>query len=139
MSCCAAAETAGVDWRIDNDNPLAIFINGYRPLGSRTNDTPDPKDNGLQVYLNGDRLEVEYRGPGANDEQTWSFRAPMRNGAEAVVYLAVDPAAGSIRFSQAPNRFLLRGLTAEREKFPDPQVTIARCRMLQDRAQGQLP
>ena len=44
---------AGVDWQVSDQNPAAIFINGYVPLPGSGDARPGAQANGLQVYLNG--------------------------------------------------------------------------------------
>jgi hypothetical protein len=114
---------AGVDWQVNDQNPAAIFINGYVPVpdaGSRTG----TQVNGLQVFLNGQLVSgLTYRGLAANDEQSWSFQAPLAGGStNTTVYVSIDGASGTVRFSLPPGRLALTGVAPYKENFPDPQV-----------------
>jgi hypothetical protein len=60
--------------------------------------------NGLQVYLNGSLVDLQYRGVAANDELNWSFPATLKGGGSATVYVTLDPASGVVRLSQPPGR-----------------------------------
>jgi hypothetical protein len=108
----------GVDWRVDANNPLAIFINGYVPLGSRP--TALEAKNGLELYVNGSPVTPTFRGAAANGELTWAFLATLKGGSATTAYIAVDTAAGTIRFSQPPGGLMLTG--SQDKVRQDPQV-----------------
>ncbi len=117
--------SGGVDWRVNATNPASIFINGYVPLPA-TGDASRPGSsvNGLQVYISGQPVpNLQYRGLAANDEQNWSFPWPLRDGGQATVYVTIDGASGTVRFSQPPGKLQLPGgSTSPENSFPDPQV-----------------
>jgi hypothetical protein len=93
----------GVDWRVNDTSPLSIFINGYQPLQGDVSRS-GAQVNGVQLYLNGKLVTLTYRGIGANGEQNWSFPSDLKGGGSATVYVSVDEAAGTIRFSQPPSK-----------------------------------
>jgi hypothetical protein len=109
----------GVDWHVDQNNPLAIFINGYVPIAGRSG--PGPGTDGLEFYLNGKQITTTDRGLAANGEHNWSFDANLKNGTNTTVYLAVDESAGTIRFSLAPNQLALTGWN-DPNRPKDPEV-----------------
>jgi hypothetical protein len=89
---------------VNDQNPMAIFINGYVPLPADGSSRPGTQVHGLQVYVNGTLASnLTYQGVGAHGEQNWSFPASLKGGGTTTEYVSVDEAAGTVSFApQAP-------------------------------------